>query len=564
LCGFCPHELFTNTKSDLGICDKVHDEKLQQEYVKSRSYQCLGYEIEFAGRLSRIIRDIDSVIRKRKEKVAHLGNPENTSAAATPLLERIAHFQELINKKSLEAESLGNQGLIDEACELMKEIEKIEEDKRQQEAVIVNLQAESEKKQQICETCGAYLVINEAQHRLDEHLKGKLHSGSLAIREYLKNYEQIENVILDKYDSHFRRRDHKSYSRKRSPQLRKRHESIEAGELRHSSSSLDREQTSKNRSSNISRSGEKFNRSPSTSRKSSKNGINKDRSRSRGSRRRTSRSSQPKSPEKQPYRSHEKHRNSLSPRRHDRSRDNRRASISPQRKSSSRQNDRSKERQRVSTSPKRRQSMDRRHDRKRDSSSHSHYQSSTRYRSRSPRKNDSRYERSERSHSSKYEKDSHSRRSSRERHRERHSDRYEKSSSNRHRHSSRDRNDSSKRESYKSSRKSADWAKEDTVSNGKTSLKFSDSDLWSGKNENLDSKNQPDQHDDAILKENGANEIDSSDIYNIYKKNMSKSSKDDSVSSKKYKPVSDPWADEDRSSPKPLKQLDEGINMMDF
>ena len=45
---------------------------------------------------------------------------------------------------------------------------------------------------------------------------------------------------------------------------------------------------------------------------------------------------------------------------------------------------------------------------------------------------------------------------------------------------------------------------------------------------------------------------------------MSKSSKDDSVSSKKYKPVSDPWADEDRSSPKPLKQLDEGINMMDF
>ena len=64
--------------------------------------------------------------------------------------------------------------------------------------------------------------------------------------------------------------------------------------------------------------------------------------------------------------------------------------------------------------------------------------------------------------------------------------------------------------------------------------------------------------------ENGANEIDSGDIYNIYKKNMSKSSKEDRVSSKKYKPVTDPWADEDHNSPKPLKQLDEGINMMDF
>ena len=29
----CPHELFTNTKSDLGHCDKVHDEALKQEYV---------------------------------------------------------------------------------------------------------------------------------------------------------------------------------------------------------------------------------------------------------------------------------------------------------------------------------------------------------------------------------------------------------------------------------------------------------------------------------------------------------------------------------------------------
>jgi len=28
---FCPNSLFTNTKSDLGNCDLVHDEKLREE-----------------------------------------------------------------------------------------------------------------------------------------------------------------------------------------------------------------------------------------------------------------------------------------------------------------------------------------------------------------------------------------------------------------------------------------------------------------------------------------------------------------------------------------------------
>ena len=34
LCGFCPPELFTNTKSALATCYKVHDDVLQKEFVK--------------------------------------------------------------------------------------------------------------------------------------------------------------------------------------------------------------------------------------------------------------------------------------------------------------------------------------------------------------------------------------------------------------------------------------------------------------------------------------------------------------------------------------------------
>ena len=32
LCGICPHELFTNTKSDLGPCKMIHDDELKEQY----------------------------------------------------------------------------------------------------------------------------------------------------------------------------------------------------------------------------------------------------------------------------------------------------------------------------------------------------------------------------------------------------------------------------------------------------------------------------------------------------------------------------------------------------
>ncbi|MEN2498082.1 MAG: Luc7-like protein 3 [Marteilia pararefringens] len=283
LCGFCPNQLFINTKSDLGPCEKIHEESLQQEYTKSEKYQCLGYEIDFARILRRVIRQMDSTIRKRQEKLIKMSNPDTTSAAAAPSLEKIAFLQNQIDQKSKQAELLGSEGNMTEACQLMDEIDKIEEEKKQSENVIINLQQESEKKQRICEICGAYLVVGDPQHRLDEHLKGKLHSGAYKIREYLKNYDKIEEFLQDKLknyetskykpsassssDNRSSRRSHRSDSRNRrsphrdseknhssdkydrkSPNVSDseilkptmRQESPEAGELRRSSESYER------------------------------------------------------------------------------------------------------------------------------------------------------------------------------------------------------------------------------------------------------------------------------------------------------------------------------------
>ncbi|MES1902951.1 MAG: Luc7-like protein 3 [Paramarteilia canceri] len=266
LCGFCPHELFVNTRADLGVCSQVHQEELRQAYINSSDYQRLGYEIDFAAKLRKLIREFDTSIKKRHEKLLHQSNIEATSAAAAPLLEKINNLQELIDQKSKLAEDLGNEGNIEEACEVMKQIEKIESEKQQQERVIRSLQTEAEKKQRVCEICGANLVVGDGQHRLDEHMKGKLHSGSYRIRQYLKEFDKIEPKLIEIYDSAKNKKSYSSYRRhesrhkdiRRNKSLEKssrksnkeafNEDSLEAGELRQSSS-LERELKTKHRHS---------------------------------------------------------------------------------------------------------------------------------------------------------------------------------------------------------------------------------------------------------------------------------------------------------------------------
>eukprot|EP01083_Nonionella_stella_P220003 787552_1 len=40
LCGFCPLEQFMNTRNDIGICSKTHDERLREDFERvSQSHQ---------------------------------------------------------------------------------------------------------------------------------------------------------------------------------------------------------------------------------------------------------------------------------------------------------------------------------------------------------------------------------------------------------------------------------------------------------------------------------------------------------------------------------------------
>eukprot|EP01054_Gregarina_sp_Poly1_P002652 Gregarina_sp_Poly_1__2651@NODE_1722_length_3466_cov_35_812298_g947_i1_p5_GENE_NODE_1722_length_3466_cov_35_812298_g947_i1NODE_1722_length_3466_cov_35_812298_g947_i1_p5_ORF_typecomplete_len110_score13_51LUC7/PF03194_15/6e33_NODE_1722_length_3466_cov_35_812298_g947_i1406735 len=51
LIDFCPHDLFPNTRSDLGPCPKIHNDSLKDQYQNSPDKETFAveYESEFIG-----------------------------------------------------------------------------------------------------------------------------------------------------------------------------------------------------------------------------------------------------------------------------------------------------------------------------------------------------------------------------------------------------------------------------------------------------------------------------------------------------------------------------------
>ena len=68
LVGTCPHDLFTNTKQDLGPCPKVHSEPLKTEYEAAPDKSKYGFEYDYMRDMQKYIdecnRRIDNAQRR--------------------------------------------------------------------------------------------------------------------------------------------------------------------------------------------------------------------------------------------------------------------------------------------------------------------------------------------------------------------------------------------------------------------------------------------------------------------------------------------------------------------
>nr|XP_009861643.1 luc7-like protein 3 isoform X2 [Ciona intestinalis] len=243
LCGFCPAELFTNTRSDLGTCNKVHDEKTRQAYQTSPRYLKCGYEEEFLRFLQQCWQDVERRIRRNHQRL-QLSEEKNQKAQQGPSSgaendEKISVLNERITGMLENIEKLGGEGEVEQAQSLMKLCDQLKEERetlQNQRGGIMDTFAVQEKQMEVCEVCGAFLIVGDAQTRVDDHLMGKQHMGYAKIKATIAELKDklskasFQNVPERKIDS---RNGKRSSSRDRKDRRSRERRSRERGSRDH-------------------------------------------------------------------------------------------------------------------------------------------------------------------------------------------------------------------------------------------------------------------------------------------------------------------------------------------
>ena len=231
LIGYCPYQLLANTKADLGNCDKkVHDEAIRKQFRMEGADYSEEYEREFFFFLERLLSDLDRKYRRQRERLA-IQPKEDLLQKLNPhreeYLERVVVLENQLKELITKVEKAGLQGRVVEAQDLNIQVEKVkfELEKAHEEASPFMRQ---EKKMEVCDICGALLVMNDTQRRLDSHFEGRQHNGWVQIREtvdalklkYGSEIRPSQRQERTRRDSRNNYRSSRPRSRQRSPRRR--------------------------------------------------------------------------------------------------------------------------------------------------------------------------------------------------------------------------------------------------------------------------------------------------------------------------------------------------------
>ncbi|PWZ02176.1 LUC7-domain-containing protein [Testicularia cyperi] len=193
LCGTCPHDLFANTKVDLGPCPKSHTPKYKDEYRKAllAGERFGAFEREHEHNIFAFISDIDRKIAANKRRLEQ--TPEEIARFAN-MNREISEIEAALASAMAEVESLGEQGKIEESLAELQKADALKEEKKQKEEELHKAQensgASGHQKLRVCDVCGAYLSILDSDRRLADHFGGKMHLGYLRLREMITEFEE--------------------------------------------------------------------------------------------------------------------------------------------------------------------------------------------------------------------------------------------------------------------------------------------------------------------------------------------------------------------------------------
>jgi hypothetical protein len=132
LVGNCPHDLFTNTKNELGPCQKVHNEALKTEYQDADADQKRrwGFEFDYMRDMQHHIdscnRKIDSAQRRLEKTPEEIRQTNalvsrlfirDVTLTNTAQLKAINELTRSIEAGMLEIQIMGEEGMVNMAVQ---------------------------------------------------------------------------------------------------------------------------------------------------------------------------------------------------------------------------------------------------------------------------------------------------------------------------------------------------------------------------------------------------------------------------------------------------------------
>jgi hypothetical protein len=189
---FCPHDLFVNTRSDLGACPNIHDPKLKESFEKDPRHDAYvpRFEAELAHFCEKLVMDLDRRVRRGRERLDQevaIPPPPPISAEKS---EQLSVLEDKIKNLLEQVETLGEAGKVDEAEALMRKVDILNAEKTALTQQTQNLlMIAQEKKMALCEICGSFLIANDAAERTQSHVTGKQHIGYGMVRDFLEEHK---------------------------------------------------------------------------------------------------------------------------------------------------------------------------------------------------------------------------------------------------------------------------------------------------------------------------------------------------------------------------------------
>ena len=186
---------------------KLHDVEVKKLYDEEKqSGKKLEYEDEFLRFCTNMINEVDRKIVKGRQRL-DLMNSKLENRPVSKQQDQINNINEKVKKLVRETEEAGIRGDVEQAQGLMNLCDKLKEDKdallKQYEQSGWNISefGHQEKQMEVCEVCGAFLIVGDAQQRIDDHLTGKQHLGYTRLRKAIEEFYEKRRKARDERTS---------------------------------------------------------------------------------------------------------------------------------------------------------------------------------------------------------------------------------------------------------------------------------------------------------------------------------------------------------------------------